>query len=497
LRQTRSRKEEIVARSDAHHGRSRIRLFLGVLLVLVIVAAASTVWTDAYDKYVDPRIDKWFGDEPAKPPPDPVTVAPPPGLELPAVTRPAAAADVVDSAPLSPAEVRTALAPYLNDADLGRHVVAAVAPLAAGKPTYVSGSGLAIPASTTKLVTSTAALLALGEEHTFETTVVAGGPRRVVLVGGGDPFLQAEPPDDETPYPHRADVVTLAKRTAAALKAQGKRRVSVGYDDTLFTGPAVNPTWEKDYVPDVTAPVSSLWVDEGRSPTGFGRVLDPALTAATVFAGALAKAGIEVIGIPERGVADGGGAELASVESAPLGQIIERILEVSDNEASEVLLRHVGEAAVGDASFTGGQRGVKQVLGEAGVRLGSAVLYDGSGLSRANRIAPATLIDVLRLATSANQPDLRPILTGLPVAGFSGSLADRFDGPLPEARGRVRAKTGTLTGVHSLAGIAIGPDGAPMLFALMTDQVRLPDNTDAEVTIDNAAAALGACSCGA
>jgi D-alanyl-D-alanine carboxypeptidase/D-alanyl-D-alanine-endopeptidase (penicillin-binding protein 4) len=110
---------------------------------------------------------------------------------------------------------------------------------------------------------------------------------------------------------------------------------------------------------------------------------------------------------------------------------------------------------------------------------------------------PRTLIDVLRLATSPDLPELRAVLTGLPVAGFSGSLADRFDGPWPEARGRVRAKTGTLTGVHSLAGIAIGPDGAPMLFALMTDRVRLPDNSAAELAIDNAAAALGACRCGA
>ncbi len=125
------------------------------------------------------------------------------------------------------------------------------------------------------------------------------------------------------------------------------------------------------------------------------------------------------------------------------------------------------------------------------------VLYDGSGLSRANRIAPAALIEVLRLAISPERPELRAVLTGLPVAGFTGSLSDRFDGPWPEARGRVRAKTGTLTGVHSLAGIAIGPDGVPMLFALMTDRVRLPDNTKAELTIDNAAAALGACRCGA
>ncbi len=487
-----------MARSDTSHGRSRIRRPLGILVVLVVAAVGSTVWTDAYDRYLDPRIDQWFGDEPASSPSsDPVTVAPPPGLELPAVALPQPPAEAVDSARLSSAMVGAALGPYLKDRDLGPHVLAAVAPLAAGEPAYVSGGGLAIPASTTKLVTVTAALLALGAEHTFETSVVAGGPHRVVLVGGGDPFLLAEPADDETPYPHRADVVTLAQQTAAALKAAGKRRVSVGYDDSLFTGPTANAHWEKDYVPDgVVSPITALWVNEGRSATGYGRVPDPALTAATLFAGALSRAGIEVVGVPSHGVVDSGGAQLAVSQSAPLSQIVERVLEVSDNEASEVLLRHVGLATVGDASFEGGRRGVKMVLGEAGISFGSGVLYDGSGLSRANRIAPTTLIDVLRLATSPGRPDLRAVLTGLPVAGFTGSLADRFAGPSPQARGRVRAKTGTLTGVHSLAGIAVGPDGVPMLFALMTDRVKLPDNTEAQAAVDDAAAALGACRCG-
>ena len=424
-------------------------------------------------------------------------VAPPPGLELPPVTSPGAVAVASASAALAQARVSEVLKPYLTDRDLGRHVVASVAPLAQGSPAYSSGTGTAIPASTTKLVTSTAALLALGPDHTFTTSVVKGGPRRVVLVGGGDPFLARTPSGADTPYPARADVVTLAKRTARALRREGTRRVTVGYDDGLFTGPAVNPTWEPDYVPDgVVSPITSLWVDEGRAGTGYGRVADPALTAAATFADALAATGITVRGAPERGVAAAGGASLASVSSAPLGQVVERILDVSDNEASEVLLRHVGVSAEGDGSSAAGQRGVARLLREAGVGLGRGVLHDGSGLSRANRIAPATLVEVLRLAASPDHPELRHVVTGMPVAGFTGSLTDRFDGPVPEARGRVRAKTGTLTGVFALAGIAVGPDGVPMVFSLMSDRIRKPDTLDALETLDNAAAALGACRCG-
>ncbi len=203
-----------------------------------------------------------------------------------------------------------------------------------------------------------------------------------------------------------------------------------------------------------------------------------------------------MVGVPERGVAGSGGARVAQVRSAPLGSIVERILEVSDNEASEVLLRHVGLAEDGEGSSAAGQRAVERLLARAGVDLGGGVLHDGSGLSRANRIAPATLVDVLRLAASPEHPELRQVITGLPVAGFTGSLTDRFDGPVPEGRGRVRAKTGTLTNVFSLAGVAVGPDGAPMVFALMSDRIRKPDTLDALETLDNAAAALGACRCG-
>ncbi|GEP39067.1 D-alanyl-D-alanine carboxypeptidase [Nocardioides psychrotolerans] len=471
------------------------RTFVGVLLLALVVAGVATWRYDLVDRYLRDG-------EPAANA-DPVAIAPPAGLELPAVQPPAAVAEAARSAPLSPAKLRRALAPYLADEDLGPHVLAAVAPLAPGPTTLTRGAGDAVPASTTKLVTATAALLALGPEHVFTTRVVSeagaasGNSRRLVLVGGGDPFLASAPPaaDEEPPYPPRADVVDLARRTARALKAQGARRVRLAYDASLFTGPADNPAWERDYVPDgVVSPISALWVDGGRDPSGFGRVADPALRAATAFADALRAAGIRVDGEPVPAAAKADAEPLAAVTSAPLGEIVEHLLQVSDNEATEVLLRHVGLSVVADASFVGGRRGVTRLLAAEGVDLAGTILYDGSGLSRRNRMTPATLIDVLRLATT--RPDLGPVLTGLPVAGFTGSLADRFAAGAPEGRGRVRAKTGTLTGVASLAGIVTDAGGRPMLFVLMADRVARLDGTDAEVALDGAAAALAACRCG-
>jgi serine-type D-Ala-D-Ala carboxypeptidase/endopeptidase (penicillin-binding protein 4) len=82
------------------------------------------------------------------------------------------------------------------------------------------------------------------------------------------------------------------------------------------------------------------------------------------------------------------------------------------------------------------------------------------------------------------------------VAGFTGSSTNRFDTGDSAGRGRVRAKTGTLTGVHGLAGIAEDLDGNLMAFILVADRVTLRNNTDAEAELDRVAAELGACHCG-
>jgi D-alanyl-D-alanine carboxypeptidase/D-alanyl-D-alanine-endopeptidase (penicillin-binding protein 4) len=103
---------------------------------------------------------------------------------------------------------------------------------------------------------------------------------------------------------------------------------------------------------------------------------------------------------------------------------------------------------------------------------------------------------VLALAASEEHPELRAVVTGLPVAAFSGSLESRFADADPAGRGRVRAKTGTLTGVSSLAGIATDVDGDPLVFVLMADRIALEDTLDARAALDRLAAALGACRCG-
>ena len=479
-----------MVRGDRRHGTGAFGRWFPVVLVLAILAGAGAAY----------RFDlghRWFGTGEPDPDTEPAAVAPPSGVDLPGLTRPAAVASPLTGAgTLSPAKVRRAVGRFLRDRDLGKSVHAVVAGMSGGPPALAIGADPATPASTTKLLTATAALQTLGPDHVFETTVVRGGAGRIVLVGGGDPFLERRP--DPSDWPRGTDVASLARRTAAALDERGRGKVRVAYDDSLFTGPAENPHWPRDYVPDgVVSPITALWVDEGRDSSGFGRVADPSAEAAAEFSRALERAGIRVIGRPAPERAEPGAAVLARATGAPLAQVVERVLSVSDNEGAEVLARHVGLAVSGKGSSAAGADAVLRTLRRLGVRTAGAEVYDGSGLSRQNRIDPDTLVDVLRLAASEDHPDLRATVTGLPVAGFTGSLALRFSDIPGPGQGRVRAKTGTLTGVSALAGMATDLDGVPMVFALVADRVRLRNTLDAQEALDDLAAALGACHCAA
>ena len=292
---------------------------------------------------------------------------------------------------------------------------------------------------------------------------------------------------------------TLARTTARALKERGRKRVRVHYDDTLFTGPAVNPHWEPSYVPDnVVSPISALWVDEGRDDRGLGyRSAAPSLAAAQAFAAELRRRGVEVVGEPVAQAAPEGADELASVSGAPLAQVVQHVLEASDNEGAEVLARQTAIATDHPASFSGGAAAVRSVLADLGVDLTGITTYDGSGLSRADLVRPETLLDVLETAASPDQPDLRTVVSGLPVAGFTGSLAYRFQTADRAGLGLARAKTGTLTGVHGLAGTVVTRDGVLLAFVAVADQVKLPNTLAARDDLDEMAGALAACTCAA
>jgi D-alanyl-D-alanine carboxypeptidase/D-alanyl-D-alanine-endopeptidase (penicillin-binding protein 4) len=126
------------------------------------------------------------------------------------------------------------------------------------------------------------------------------------------------------------------------------------------------------------------------------------------------------------------------------------------------------------------------VLGRYGVPLDGAVFTDGSGLSHADRLAPRTLAGVLAAAAAPGRPELRPILTGLPVAAFTGTLTGRFHAS-PGA-GVVHAKTGTLTGTNTIAGTVLSASGRLLAFSFMSQDAASP--AAAQSALDALATAL-------
>lgn len=406
--------------------------------------------------------------------------------------------------------LRSALAGPLSAAALGPQVSAEVADPATGRVLLSEGgTRLLTPASTTKLVTSAAALAMLGPDATFTTRVVTGAtPDRVILVGGGDPTLAVHPFPAQD-YPQPATLASLAAAAARALKAEGRRTVSVGYDTSLYTGPGLAPGWPEAYVTtgNVT-PIAALEVDQGRlTPAGApedsadpynlrARTTDPAGMAAASFAALLTADGIHVTGSPLAQTAPAHAASIASVSSPPLSAVVQEMLEESNNVIAENLARHVAIAAGQAASFSGAAAAVTTELRRLGVSSGLR-LVDGSGLSPKDAIAPATLVKVLELATADSR--VRALLAGLPVAGFSGTLSagqSVFADIGGSALGSVRAKTGNLGTVTALAGLVTDKNSRTLVFAFMADRIPAEGMLrTAANAIDEAAAALANCGC--
>ncbi len=265
-------------------------------------------------------------------------------------------------AALDPDAVEAVLAPLLTGGALGAgRSPAHVIDVATGDVLYDASDDPTVPASTMKLVTATSVLDALGTDARLRTRVVVIDPAartpRVVIVGAGDPSLRSTAAKvgragtSLTP----ASLEELAASTARALAVQGITRVKVGYDASLFTGPAMHPTWASSFpAAGIVAPVSALVVDQGRrTPRGVSRVADPAARAAEVFAAQLAAAGVNVRGEPKEVPAPDDATTLAYVESPPVGVLVERMLSTSDNDYAEILGR-LGASASGEpASFAG------------------------------------------------------------------------------------------------------------------------------------------------
>lgn len=345
----------------------------------------------------------------------------------------------------------------------------------------------ATPASTAKLLTAAAALTTLHPSDTLKTTVVAGSsPGEIVLVGGGDPTLSRTAPSQT--YPGAPTVADLATQVIAAMPA-GTPVTRIVVDSSLFSGPLTANGWGTADAPSgYAAPVTATAVDGARvSPGSTQRSGQPGIDAGSALADALGARGATVV----LGEAPAGAKTLATVHSAPISRLVEQALSMSDNMLAEALARQVAVARKLPASFEGSAQAVIGALTDAKVDTTGVTLHDGSGLSRDDRVPASVLTAVVRGAADDSLPGTSAILSGLPVAGYDGTLFDRGDAGT--APGTVRAKTGTLLGVHALAGTVVTTDGRLLAFAVVADGSG--SDAAAERALDDVAAALAACGC--
>jgi len=243
---------------------------------------------------------------------------------------------------------------------------------------------------------------------------------------------------------------------------------------------------------------------------------DPAQFTATVFIEALRGRGVKVTGMAASrhkfslGTGDfateraeplklvrtdaqtitaptGGHRIVATHTSVPVVEDITVINKVSQNLHAELLLRLLGQLHGRDGSFAQGARVVRQFLVDVGVNDNDFFLYDGSGMSLEDRVAPRAFTQLL--AYAARQPWGAAWRETLPVAGVDGTLAGRFkNSPL---KGRMQAKTGTHNEANALSGYLTAASGKTLVFSILVDGHR--PGSEAEVqAIDRIAEAVAA-----
>ncbi|MGK5110612.1 MULTISPECIES: D-alanyl-D-alanine carboxypeptidase/D-alanyl-D-alanine endopeptidase [unclassified Geodermatophilus] len=459
------------------YSRLRRRLVLSALAVLLVVAAGA--WF-----LVGPGGSGDDGDATEQ------AVA---AAELPEVdVAPPVLVGLTSQAPAPDADALAAeLAPLLSSPALGTGVSAGVVDVAGGEVLLAQDAATpAVPASTAKLLTSVAALTTLGPEATLETTVVEGTtPGEVVLVGGGDPTLSRTVPS--LTYPGAPTLADLAAQVESALPA-GTPVTRVVVDNSLFEGPLTASGWGAGDAPSsYAAPITATAVDGARVRSG-----DPARSGQPgTDAGAALATALGVPGVPVAlATAPEGAQVLGTVSSAPVARLVEQTLSQSDNVLAEALARHVAIARDQPATFEGAAQAVTDALADAGLDVTGVQLSDGSGLSMEDRLPVALLADLLTGAADGSLPEASAVLSGLAVAGYDGTLAERGDDDPATAPGVVRAKTGTLLGVHGLAGTVVTLDGRLLVFAVLADGAPA-NGAAAEAALDDVAAALAGCGC--
>ena len=423
------------------------------------------------------------------------------------------------------AEIETVLNdPLLAPSNIGIKVVS----VTTNEILFKSGADkLYHPASTMKLLTAAAALVKLKPNYRFHTTLYAEGIEgsrvqgNVYLKGRGDPLFAVEHLEDmietlvqsgvkeidgdivvndayfdDVPkgkgwmwddgpiggyYAHQSALtinhngVTVTVSPGADIGAPVRFRLDPPTEYLKVLNDAVTVAASETgnlLIERQTEPVpANVLTIRGFVPVGQDAVrrrvdiVKPVLFCGTLFREALARNGISVHGVVRQGVVPVGAVEIAVHTSLPLSLIVRKMNKRSDNLIAELLLKTLGAEVVGAAGTS--QKGlqvINEFLSEAGIGTTQSALADGSGVSRYNLLSASMLTNLL-VHMFQDFSVMPEYVMSLPVAGVDGTLSWRMKDMRSD--GVLRAKTGTLRGVTTLAGYAMTADGEILAFAML------------------------------
>jgi len=378
------------------------------------------------------------------------------------------------------------------------------------------------PASNVKLVSTATALAAVGPDFRYTTSVLGVLPDSAGAIAGGvylhgsfDPTLAVGHLDALAgdlaargvteiqgdvvigEQPTRDGIYRARVRVEVVAGAPGTApTVTVGPDTAFVEVVNTATTSKRAKVRRGGVTIGSQLVTVDGQPRlritvagaiGKGRTVARLVTTkernwftAHLFRAALGRAGIAVGGVRTDALEDFVAASgvrlpvpLATHRSAPLAELIAQINKRSINWLSDRVLTTTVALSRGELpSMTDGVDAMYAWLdARAAIAKDGAVLDTGSGLSYRTELSPRQLVRIVRAAAGydAGAPDDDAAVAfrrSLAVAGVDGTLRGRFRSPL---RGRVEAKTGTLTGVIALSGLLHGGDGRTLAFALVSN----------------------------
>lgn len=243
----------------------------------------------------------------------------------------------------------------------------------------------------------------------------------------------------------------------SAGSGNGRRRGGVRIDRRRGTNViVVNGTTELSARPST----STLTVD------------DPTAWVGSVFVQMLRDRGITVEGKVKLAAAPAEAKVLDTHYSKPLSSIIETINRHSINVMAECLQKTLGAEVKKSGTAWSGIGVEQEFLTKIGVPMDQVNILDGSGLSRCDMISPTVLVTVLTYMHKS--PNSKVWIDSLPVAGGDGTLALSMKGTLAE--GNLRAKTGNVGWVQTIAGYVNTKGGEPLVFALMANNYKCSDD---------------------